>query len=107
IPKILLDIDQGQKPAIANYLIRIDESLDLYCLPAGKPTENYSRVLSLLDPSMWYREEQNPLRQFIDLLKNDLPFKPDVIVIDSRTGISPLSAPLLFDVSDIALVCFF
>jgi hypothetical protein len=53
-----------------------------------------------------YREEINPLRLLIDSVR-DLPDPPHVVLIDSRTGISPLAAPLIFDVADINIVAFY
>lgn len=62
----------------------------------------------MLDPSSWYREESNPLRLLINAIRNlDSSIRPDVILVDSRTGISPIAAPLLFDIADIAILTFF
>lgn len=104
---ILVALDQGQRPDIRNHILRISETDELYCLPAGIPDANYARLLNLLDPAAWYREERNPLRELIQLLSHDLSFKPDVILLDARTGITPLNAPLLFDLADLAFIVFF
>jgi cellulose biosynthesis protein BcsQ len=103
---ILLALDQGEQPDILQHVIRLSETDELYCLPAGVPNADYARRLRLLDPEAWYREERNPLREFLDRLP-DLPFKPEVVLMDARTGITPMSAPLLFDLSDLAIVTFF
>ncbi|MCE2904062.1 MAG: ParA family protein [Anabaena sp. CoA2_C59] len=104
---ILVALDQGERPDIRNHILRISETDELYCLPAGIPDANYARLLNLLDPAAWYREERNPLRELIQLLSNNLSFKPDVILLDARTGITPLNAPLLFDLADLAFIVFF
>ena len=104
---ILVALDQGERPDIRNHILRISETDELYCLPAGIPDANYARLLNLIDPGAWYREERNPLRELMDMLSNELPFKPDVILLDARTGITPLNAPLLFDLADLAIVVFF
>jgi cellulose biosynthesis protein BcsQ/stress-induced morphogen len=104
---ILVALDQGEHPDIRNHILRISETDELYCLPAGIPDANYARLLNLLDPAAWYREERNPLRELIQLLSNNLSFKPDVILLDARTGITPLNAPLLFDLADLAFIVFF
>jgi cellulose biosynthesis protein BcsQ len=91
---------------IAEHVLRVAENTALYLLPAGLPNANYARELALLDPSEWYREEINPLRLLIDAVRG-LPDPPHVVLIDSRTGISPLAAPLLFDVADINIVAFY
>ena len=59
---LLMAFDQGEKPDVANHLLRISE-------------------------------EHNPLRELMDYLSKDLPFTPDVILLDARTGITQLSGP--------------
>ncbi|MCP5052769.1 MAG: tyrosine-protein kinase family protein, partial [bacterium] len=105
---LLMEIDQGGDSLdITKHLLRISESYDLYCLPAGKPSANYARLLRFIHPESWYREERNPLRELLDQLKTNLPFTPDVILLDARTGITQLSGPLMFDLSDISIIVFF
>jgi cellulose biosynthesis protein BcsQ/stress-induced morphogen len=104
---ILLALDQGERPDIRNHILRISETDELYCLPAGLPDANYARLLNFIDPGAWYREERNPLRELMQMLGSDLPFKPDVILLDARTGITPLNGPLLFDLADLAVIVFF
>jgi cellulose biosynthesis protein BcsQ len=103
----LLSLDQGEHPDIRNHILRVSETDELYCLPAGLPNANYARLLNLIDPGAWYREDRNPLRDLIQILSIDLPFKPDVILLDARTGITPLNGPLLFDLADLAIIVFF
>jgi MinD-like ATPase involved in chromosome partitioning or flagellar assembly len=104
---LLIALDQGETPDITKHLLRISESYDLYCLPAGKPDANYARLLRFIDPESWYREERNPLHELFDQLCKRLPFTPDVILLDARTGITQMSGPLLFDLSDISIIVFF
>jgi MinD-like ATPase involved in chromosome partitioning or flagellar assembly len=104
---LLIAVDQGETPDIAKHLVRISETYDLYCLPAGRTGANYARQLRFIDPESWYREERNPLRELLDRLRSDLPFTPDVILLDARTGITQMSGPLLFDLSDISIIVFF
>jgi hypothetical protein len=78
----------------------------LYCLPAGRLGVDYAQRLRLLDPEIWYRETPNPLHRLIELAATS-SINPDVVLLDARTGISPISAPLLFDISDLAVICFF
>ncbi|WP_437877676.1 P-loop ATPase, Sll1717 family [Sorangium sp. So ce513] len=107
VVELLLALDQHETPDVSRHLIRISENYDLYCLPAGIPNADYARKLSLLDPEAWYREEQNPLRDLLEMLATKLPFKPDVVLLDSRTGITRLSGPLLFDLADLTFIVFF
>ncbi|NJL82145.1 MAG: CpsD/CapB family tyrosine-protein kinase [Chloroflexaceae bacterium] len=104
---VLQSLDQGERPDIRKHILRVSETEEIYCLPAGLPNANYARLLNFIDPSAWYREDRNPLRELINILSNDLPFKPDVILLDARTGITPLNGPLLFDLADLAIIVFF
>lgn len=104
---LLVALDQGQEPEVSNHLIRVSSKDELYCLPAGRPNAEYARLLQYINPSAWYTEEKNPLRDLFSALKERLPFRPDVILFDARTGISEISAPLLFDLADIAIIVFF
>jgi hypothetical protein len=106
VPLLLQTEINGVVPDIVQHVLRVTDDTALYLLPAGLPNANYARQLALLDPSEWYREEINPLRLLIDSVK-DLQEPPHVVLIDSRTGISPLAAPLLFDVADINIVAFY
>jgi cellulose biosynthesis protein BcsQ len=107
IVDLLISIDQGNEPDVSDHLIRVSEKHELYCLPAGIPDADYARKLSFIDPEAWYREERNPLRELLELIGKKLPFKPDVVLLDSRTGITRLSGPLLFDLADLAFIVFF
>ena len=104
---LLASFDKGETPDVSRHLIRVTESDELYCLPAGQPSADYARLLRLINPPAWYSEERNPLRSLHKALAESLPFKPDVILLDARTGISEISAPLLFDLADLAVIVFF
>lgn len=104
---LLIAIDQCEKPDITKHLLRVSETYDLYCLPAGNIDANYARILRFIDPESWYRVDRNPLRELMDALRKDLPFIPDVILLDARTGITQLSGPVLFDLSDMSIIVFF
>ena len=106
VAELLIQIDQGQAPDITKHLVKVGDD-DLYCLPAGVAGPHYARLLQFIDPAGWYREDRNPLRQLIEKLEQDLPFRPDVILLDARTGITPMSGPLLFDIADMAVITFF
>lgn len=104
---LLVKLDAGEEPDFSKHLIRVVERDDLYCLPAGRPNAEYARLLGRIDPASWYREERNPMRDLLHGLETRLPFRPDVILFDARTGINPLSGPLLFDLADVAIVVTF
>jgi len=104
---VLSDLDNGVPVDMSKHILQVPGSDSLFLVPAGIPTANYARLLSFINPDAWYREERNILHEFFEMLKNGLPFVPDAILIDSRTGITPLSGPLLFDIADLAIITFF
>lgn len=104
---LLVRLDQDEQPDFSRYLIQVDETVDLYCLPAGRGDADYARLLRFIDPAAWYREDRNPMRDLLKGLAERLPFRPDVILLDARTGFNPFNAPLLFDLADLAVVTFF
>jgi MinD-like ATPase involved in chromosome partitioning or flagellar assembly len=103
---LLLALEGGGDIDVRDHIQRVDDEFELYCLPAGRVDAEYARRLRLIDPEMWYREPGNPLHRMLDLVSTS-PLRPDLLLLDARTGVSPGNAPLLFDVSDLAVVCFF
>jgi MinD-like ATPase involved in chromosome partitioning or flagellar assembly len=103
----LYDMDQRLPVDLSRHLIRVSEEAELYCMPAGLPSADYARRLRSLDPEAWYREDDNVFARFYGDLASNLPFVPDVILTDARTGITSINAPLLFHLSDVVMVVFF
>lgn len=103
---LLFQFDAGEEPDIQKHLLRLSEVDELYCIPAGFPDADYARQLTFLDPASWYREERNPLHKLVDSASR-LSINPSIILLDSRTGITPMSGPLLFDLADLAIITFF
>lgn len=107
VPLLAAAEASGRIGELDEHLVRVTEEAKLFLLPAGRPGPEYARLLSHLDPSAWYAEDEiNPLRLLVDEVSR-LAERPDVVLIDSRTGISPLAAPLLFDVSDVNVIAFY
>ncbi len=104
---LLIALDQGERPDFSKHLLPVKNAENLFVMPAGRVSADYARKLGFINPSNWYREDINPLRLFLDGLRNNLPFKPNVILLDARTGITNLSGPLLFDLADVAVIAFF
>lgn len=112
VVEILSGIDiEGEAPSnLADAFIRVptanaNDRLEL--LHAGILSPAYARDLSLIDPESWYREELNPLRVLVQGIRDlEETVRPDVVLIDSRTGLSPIAAPLLFDLADMAVIAF-
>lgn len=77
---------------------------ELYLVTAGIYDEGYIHRLADLDIRVFYRRENNPVRQLLEDIKAKLD--PDAILIDARTGFDETSAVALFDLADLAVVCF-
>ncbi len=107
VVELLMALDQGVTPDFARHLLPVTNSDNLFVMPAGRISADYARKLRFINPAAWYREERNPLRLLLEGLKDQLPFSPDIILLDARTGITDLSGPLLFDIDDMAVVMFF
>ncbi len=104
---LLLALDMGEEPDVNEHLIPVDDKGNLFLIPAGNISAAYANTLTLLDPGAWYRESENPLKELMSLVRTSLSFKPDVILVDSRTGLTTLSAPLIFEQADLAIVIFY
>ncbi|KKM10517.1 hypothetical protein SY88_12550 [Clostridiales bacterium PH28_bin88] len=98
------EIESNSGINVKDYMIRVDGK-ELYCLPAGNVSKSYVQLLRDIKFDRYYRLAINPLRKLIDLIKQQM--EPDVILVDARTGIAELNAPLLFDLADIAVILFF
>jgi len=96
--------NEDKEMDLTRYMIPIDDNILL--IPAGQISPYYIYGLSQIDLKRYYRFERNPLRELFDMLK-ELRFEPDFILVDSRTGISNISAPLLLDLSDMAVIFFY
>lgn len=104
---ILMALDQGTTPDYAAHILPASQAENLFVVPAGRVSADYARKLRFVDPGAWYREDRNPLREMMEGLKTKLPFQPDAILLDARTGITDISGPLLFDISDLSVIVFF
>lgn len=109
VVSLLSSIDLNETvPDLAPHIIPVSNDGRLQLLPAGIPSAQYAQELAFLDPAAWYSEEFNPLRALMNAIREfDESLRPDVILIDSRTGMSPIAAPLVFDVADIAIIAFY
>lgn len=84
--------------------IKVEGRGELYLVPAGEYDEGYIHRLADLDMRVLYNLERNPIHQLMEDIKNT--FEPDVILLDARTGFDPTSAIALFDLADLAIICF-
>jgi cellulose biosynthesis protein BcsQ len=93
--------------SVSQYVIPIDYKGpgrgEIFLVPAGKFSENYLHRLSEVSWRQVYLRENNPLKSF--LKKLDEEFSPDVILIDSRTGLAEEGSIALLDLSDSCVLC--
>jgi cellulose biosynthesis protein BcsQ len=83
---------------------RLDVGAPIRVLPAGRLSTIYLERLEDLGVALWHiAEPPSPLRALVDQLRSEL--KPDVILIDCRTGLSGLSASAMFHVADLVVLC--
>lgn len=103
---IFLTLEQEEEPDILEHILRVSDTDDLYCLPAGIFTANYARTLEIINLQSCYRKERNSLRELMVML-GDLPFKPDIILCDTHAGITSFNSPIIFDLADVAIASFY
>lgn len=102
--RLLHDIEIGKEVDLRNYLCEVMENLHL--IPAGEMNPQYLRYLSYVNPARYYRLENNPVTIFFEKVR-ELEPQPDIIIVDARTGLTDISAPLLFHLSDLTMVVFY
>jgi len=78
---------------------------EIFCLSAGKLDKTYVHQLFTVDFQSFYRKHVNPLHQIIEYLKKSI--NPHFILIDARTGLSEINAPLLLDLNDVSIIFFY
>ena len=99
-----LELEEEIDIDIRDYLVPVTDFL--YLMPAGKINPAYIQQLSLIDPRRFYRLENNPVKKMFRMLESLQP-KPDVILVDARTGLADISAPLLLEISDLSIIVFY
>ena len=99
--------DNGQKIDIFPYLhpVKTSGKGEVFCFSAGQLNQTYIQQLFSLDFQDFYRKHVNPLHEIINSLKKTI--KPHVILIDARTGLSEINAPLLLDLNDIGIIFYY
>lgn len=93
-------------PAIDECIRQISISArgELYLIPAGAYDEDYIHRLADLNIHSLYQSKANPIHQLLEDVKKSL--KPDIILIDARTGFTDMGAVALFDQADLGIICF-
>jgi MinD-like ATPase involved in chromosome partitioning or flagellar assembly len=81
------------------------KSANLALVPAGLYDEGYIHRLADFDVEKYYRHGENPVHGLLEALKTSRS-KPDVILIDARTGFASSGAVALLDLADLGILCF-
>ncbi len=98
----------GAAPDVSNYLYEIDSvaSPNLWFMPAGKSTKDYSSKLNSIDWQKLY-EHENGYLLFEDLKAQwDQYIKPDYVFLDSRTGHTDVSGICTRQLPDSVVLLF-
>ncbi|WNS41937.1 P-loop ATPase, Sll1717 family [Paenibacillus sp. MMS20-IR301] len=101
--ELLNRLENQETLDIRSYLVESEQNL--YLLPAGELNSYYLSQLGTINLNRYYRLETNPILTLFKKLQSLEP-KPDFILVDSRTGLTDISAPLLFNLSDMSVVVF-
>ncbi|MGK2954252.1 MAG: KGGVGR-motif variant AAA ATPase [Solirubrobacterales bacterium] len=77
-------------------------------LPAGLPDADYAVGLGRIQPELWYEENPSdtPFHRLLQAVSENA-WLPDVLLLDARTGLSAVSAPLIFDLSHVVAICMY
>ncbi|BAC91192.1 ParA family protein [Gloeobacter violaceus] len=84
--------------------VNLEHRGELFLIPAGNYDEEYVHKLADLNIETLYRRSNNPVLRLIDDISTAV--NPDVILIDSRPGFNNISAVSIFDLADLAIICF-
>lgn len=83
---------------------RVDVGAPIRVLPAGRLSTTYLERLEDLGVALWHiAAPPSPLQALVEQVRSEL--KPDVILVDCRTGLSGLSASAMFHVADLVVLC--
>ena len=105
ILEYLNQVESEEERNLKSHLIKVDPKKELYLFPAGKPGKRFVQLLDNLNIKQYYRFNANPLQILFDEIKMEI--NPHVILVDARTGMTTANAPLLFEVSDMAVIFFY
>ena len=82
----------------------LDVGAPIRVLPAGRLTQTYLERLEDLGVALWHiADPPNPLQALVNQVHSEL--RPDVVLVDCRTGLSGLSASAMFHVADLVVLC--
>ncbi len=76
----------------------------MFIIPAGAYNEDYVHRLADLNVRSLYLREVNPIHQLLKDVKDTLD--PDIILIDTHTGLTEMGAVALLGQADLGIICF-
>jgi tetratricopeptide (TPR) repeat protein len=99
----------GQVPPIQDYVLqaKLPRTMDrLFVMPAGKKDDAYKSEIGRLDWKIFYKQKRGYL--FIENLKAQVKdvFKPDYMLIDSRTGLTDVSGICTLQLPHLVVLLF-
>lgn len=102
-------MQRGEVPPIRDFVVdatHLGTGGKLFVMPAGKKDEAYKSALSGLDWKILYRQKQGYL--LIENLKGAIyeQFKPDYLLVDSRTGLTDISGICTLQLPHLVVLLF-
>jgi cellulose biosynthesis protein BcsQ len=103
-----LSLSHQYSTTINDICYRCNLSKNISVIPTGDIDEHYIHRASELDRGLiasFYKKDFNPIRALINDVKKLI--KPDVILIDTNSGINDLSSIAINDLSDVVYINLF
>lgn len=102
-------LETDKLPSLSDFAYDItpkDEFGQIHLIPAGRKDAHYQYLLSRLDWKMLYSERSGFL--VIEALRRaiDHEFKPDYLLVDSRTGLTDISGICTLQMPDLVVLLF-
>jgi len=98
-------MNTGEVPKLENFVVRPSRP-GLFFMPAGKKDSEYQTSLSQLNWKVLYRSKKGYL--LVENLKAAIKniFKPDYVLLDSRTGLTDVSGICTLQLPDLDVLIF-
>ena len=106
LPKIhLTGSNKGQRTGIVYSIEDASNKNKLFIVPAGKISQRYIQRLSVLNTAHLFSSSEEPWYQFEQELWNTI--QPDIMLIDSRTGLNEWGGLSLLRLADEAFITLY
>jgi tetratricopeptide (TPR) repeat protein len=101
-------VNESKVPPISEYVYELPARKDghIFVMPAGQKDHVYQKLLSQIDLKVLYSERQGYL--VVENLKAAIKaeYKPDYLLVDSRTGLTDISGVCTVQLPDLVVMLF-